>query len=118
MPGPGPVFQLDLSINLTTIIGIVVWIVTLAIAWSKFGNRIDMLELRVQNVEKAIASIAETLASFNKNETQLALMQQSITAIQAQQATLHETVELMRRGEGFITGPRRGNLQGEYSRSG
>lgn len=112
---PEPHFvSFDMSINLTTIIGIAVWLVTLAVAWTKFGGRIDMIELRVKNVEDAIRTIAETLAMFNKNETQLALIQQTLATLQKDHVMLHETVELLRRGEGFITGPRRGNIEGAY----
>lgn len=119
MPPPAASFvQFDMSINLTTILGVLVWMITLAIAWTKFGNRIDLLELRVQNVETAIASIAKTLESLNDNKTQLALIQQTLASVQKDHSTLHETVELMRRGEGFITGPRRGNIEGEWSRAG
>lgn len=109
--------QFDMSINLTTIMGIVVWLITLAVAWTKFGGRMDMLELRIGNVEKAIESIAETLKALNENKTQMALVQQTLTSLQREHSTLYETVESLRRGEGFITGPRRGNIQGEYSRA-
>lgn len=99
-------------------VGVIVWVITITVAWTKFGGRIDMLELRITNVERAIESIATTLAALTKNETSMALMQQSLTSMQKELSTLHETVELMRRGEGFITGPRRGNIEGEWSRAG
>lgn len=112
----GNVVSLDLSINLTTIIGIVVWLVTLAIAWTKFGGRIDMLELRVTNIEKALEKIATVLTLQHTNEKTLVVMTEQLAALQKEQSTLHEVVESLRRGEGYITGPRRGNVEGEYTR--
>lgn len=106
----------DFTINLTTIIGVIVWLVTLAVAWTKFGGRMDMLELRVSNVEKALDKIATAIGLFGSNEKSLIVMQEQITTIQRDLSTLHETVERLRVGEGFIAGPRRGNVQGEYSR--
>lgn len=106
--------QLDLSINLTTIIGVIVWLVTLAIAWTKFGGRIDMLELRVTNIEKAVEKIAITLETFQNNQKLLILMEQSIATMQKQHQTLHDTVEELRRGQGWISGARRTSVDGEY----
>lgn len=109
--------QLDLSINLTTIIGVIIWLVTLAIAWTKFGGRIDMLELRVGNIEKAMEKIADTLAMFHNNEKLLILMEQQMATIQKQHASLNDTVEALRRGDGWITKPRRDDVNGEYPNS-
>jgi len=108
--------QFDFTINLTTILGIIVWLVTLAIAWSKFGGRIDMLEFRVTNIEKAVEKIATTLVLLQSNEKQIIVMSEHVASIQKEFATLHATVEQLRRGEGYVTGPRRGNIEGEYSR--
>lgn len=92
----------------------VVWIVTLAVAWAKFGGRIDLLDLRMKNMEDTNQLIATTLREFNKNDKELALLRQEHAALQKDFSTLYETVEAMRKGEGFITGPRRGNMEGEY----
>lgn len=111
----GPVV-FDFTLNLTTIMGIVIWLITLAVAWTKFGGRMDLLELRVSNVEKALDKIADALTKFGLNEKSLILIQEQLSSLQKDHATLHETVERLRVGEGFIAGPRRGNIQGEYSR--
>lgn len=58
--------------------------------------------------------IAETLKEFNRNDKELALLRADHTTLQKDFATLFETVEAMRKGEGFITGPRRANMEGEY----
>jgi hypothetical protein len=101
--------------NIVTIIsGAIIWFITIAVAWTKFGGRMDLLELRMDNVEKAMIKIADTMALLNKNETELLLLKQEVAAMQQNITTLHSTVELLRRGDGFITGPRRGNILGEY----
>lgn len=114
-PASSPVV-FDFTVNLTTILGVIVWLITLAIAWTKFGGRMDLLELRVTNVEKALDKIATALTLFGTNEKALVMIQEQISTLQRDQATLHETVERLRVGEGFIAGPRRGSVQGEYSR--
>lgn len=103
--------------NLITIVfGAVVWAITLAVAWTKFGGRMDMLEFRVELVEKTLVRIAEVLEKFNVNEREVALMKQEVSALQVDYSTLHATVEGLRRGEGFIQAPRRANIDGEYTR--
>lgn len=114
----GVVFDASISLgNLITILfGGLVWVVTLAVAWSKFGGRIDLLDLRVELIEKAVGVISASLATLAENKTTLALLNQEITAMEVQVSTLHSTVEGLRRGEGFIQSPRRGGVDGEYSR--
>ena len=112
----GASVAVDLSINLTTIIAIVVWLVTVAVAWAKFGGRLDMLEFRVTRMEEALSRIASVLEKQNMNERQLIIIGEQVATVQKDHATLHEVVEALRRGDGYITGPRRANLDGEYSR--
>jgi hypothetical protein len=103
--------------NLITIVfGAVVWAITLAVAWTKFGGRMDMLEFRVDLVEKTLARIADVLEKFSVNERDVALLKQEMAALQTDQSVLHATVEGLRKGEGFIQAPRRGNVDGEYAR--
>lgn len=104
----------DFTINLTTIAGVVIWAVTLALAWAKFGGRMDVFDVRLQNVENTLRTLAVILEKFAGNEKDIALLQQEIATIAQQFTTLHSTVERMRVGEGFIRGPRRGNIEGEY----
>lgn len=111
--------QFDTSINLGNIITIILGVVTLAIAWTKLGGRLDMMEYRVEAIERAMEKIAEAMIKFGNNEKELALLNQQVAAMSTQVATLHTTVEELRRGEGFISGPRRGNIEGEWpSRTG
>lgn len=103
--------------NLITILfGAIVWVITLAVAWTKFGGRMDMLEFRVKLVEDALERIAIILEKFSTNEKEVALLKQEVSALQVDYSTLHSTVEGLRKGEGFIQTPRRGNVDGEYSR--
>lgn len=110
--GQGAV-NFDFTINLTTIIGVVVWLVTLGIAWAKFGGRMDILELRVSSVEKTLDKIADVLVTFQTNEKTLVVIEEQITNLQRQQTLLHDTVEQLRKGDGWITG-RRSGIEGEY----
>lgn len=103
--------------NLITIVfGGIIWIITLAVAWTKFGGRMDILEFRVKLVEDALKMIAALLEKFTTNEREVALLKQEVSALQVDYSTLHSTVEGLRKGEGFIQAPRRGNVDGEYSR--
>lgn len=103
--------------NLITILfGAIIWVITLAVAWTKFGGRMDMLEFRVRLVEDALEKIAAVLEKFTDNQKEMALLKQEVVALQENYVTLHSTVEGLRKGEGFIQTPRRGNVDGEYSR--
>ena len=110
----------DLSINagnlITILFGAIIWVVTLAVAWTKFGGRMDMLEFRVELVEKTLERIAEVLEKFSVNEKEVALLKLEVVSLQVDYSTLHATVEGLRKGEGFIQNPRRANIDGEYTR--
>ena len=103
--------------NLITILfGAIIWVITLAVAWTKFGGRMDILEFRIDLVEKTLIRIADVLEKFNLNEREVALLKQEVSALQVDYSVLHATVEGLRKGEGFIQAPRRTNVDGEYSR--
>lgn len=95
-------FQVDMSVNLTTILGFVVWIITIAIAWTKFGARMDMIEYRVGEVEKAITKIAGVLEVFAKNDKDLALVKQEVSTLQTNFSLMNQTVEDLRRGRAWV----------------
>jgi hypothetical protein len=117
MSGNGGGIVIDTTINLPVVVGVLVWLATIVIAWTKFGGRIDIIELRVSHMEKTLEAIAKTLELFQSNEKTLVTIQLQLATIQSSHATLNSTVEDLRRGEGWITGPRRGNLEGEYKRN-
>jgi hypothetical protein len=116
MSGNGGGLIIDTTINLPVVFGVVVWLVTIILAWSKFGGRIDIIELRVSHMEKTLETIAKTLELFQSNEKTLVAIQLQLATIQSAHTTLNTTVEDLRRGQGWITGPRRGNIDGEYKR--
>lgn len=101
---------------ITILFGVVIWIITLAVAWTKFGGRMDILEFRVKLVEDTLERIALVLEKFTTNEKEVALLKQEVAALQVDFSTLHMTVEGLRKGEGYIQNPRRANLDGEYKR--
>jgi hypothetical protein len=103
--------------NLITIVfGAIIWIVTIAIAWSKFGGRMDMLEFRIELMETTLKQIATVLQKFNTSETDIVLLKKEVASLQEDYSALNTTVEGLRRGEGFIQSRRRGNVDGEYAR--
>jgi hypothetical protein len=110
----------DPSINagnlITILFGAIIWVVTLTVAWTKFGGRMDMLEFRVELVEKTLGRIADVLEKFATSEKEVALLKQEVAALQVDYSTLYTTVEGLRKGEGYIQSVRRSNVDGEYSR--
>lgn len=109
---------IDMGSILTMVFGTVVWAITIAIAWTKFGSRMDMLEFRVKLVEDTLLSIKVILEKFSSSEKAVALLQVEVAGLHADVAALLVTIEGLRRGEGYIQSPRRGNVDGEYSRPG
>lgn len=116
MAGTGSGVVIDTTINLPVVFGVIVWLVTIIVAWTKFGGRIDIIELRVSHMEKTLETIAKTLELLQSNEKTLMTIQLQLASMQKDHSVLYETVEQLRRGDGWITGPRRGNMEGEYKR--
>lgn len=108
--------NIDMGSILTMGFGTIVWLITIAIAWTKFGSRMDMLEFRIKLLEDALVAIKLVLEKFNSNERDVALLKSEVASLHEEQASLMKTVEGLRRGEGYIQSPRRGNIDGEYSR--
>ena len=104
---------INLGNILTMIFGAIVWTITLALAWSKLGGRITMLEFKADLVDKALINIAKVLEKFTTNEIEVRLLRQQVNALELQHAALFNLVEGLRRGEGYVN-ERRGNVEGEY----
>lgn len=104
----------DPTISAGNVITIGFGVIALILAWAKMGTRIDMLDLKVANLEKAVLLVSQAIDKFQGNETELKLLRVEFVAIQKSHSTLHDTVESLRKGEGFIVGPRRGNIEGEW----
>jgi hypothetical protein len=108
--------QFEMNINLGHMLTIGFGIVAFVLAWGKFSARLDMLELRVGTMEKALEKIATALLQIGQNDKALGIMQSEQATMQNTLNLLQQQIEGLRRGEGFIAGPRRG-VDGEYSRS-
>lgn len=106
---------INLGNLLTMFFGAVVWSITIAIAWTKFGGRMDMLEFRVKLVETALLDISTVLKKFTTNEADMLLLKAQVVALEQDFAALNTTVELLRRGDGYITTSRRNSVDGEYN---
>lgn len=104
--------------NLITIASMVaLWLITLAVAWTKFGGRMDMLEFRIKLMEDTLVRVAQVLEKFTASEKELLLLKTEVTALQADYTTLNVTVEELRRGKGWIQSGRYYGVDGEYPRS-
>lgn len=104
--------------NLITIgFGVVVWGITLTVAWTKFGGRMDMMDFRIGLMEKALEDIAEVLKKFNTSETDIIVLKKELAALQLEYSTLNQTVEDLRRGNGWISSNRRNSVDGEYPKA-
>lgn len=87
--------------------GFVSTIVTIAIAFTKVGGRLDLLAHRVFGVEQKVEGISTIPTRVAILETNQANHGQLIAAAQ-------KNVDGLRRGEGWITHPR-DRVDGEYS---
>ena len=102
----------DATINLGNIITIGLGLVTLAVAWTKLGGRLDMLEYRVEAIENTLKLIATAIEKFSNNERLLALIEQRLETTEQHYISLQETVDRLRRGQGWEQD--RTAVDGEY----
>ena len=103
----------DPTINAGNVIVLGLAILGFIGAWYKFGGRIDMLEYKVVAVEKTLQVISDTLKAIAETEKKMAVMDERQLALEKIQAATVDTVERLRRGEGYIQ-MRRANMDGEY----
>jgi hypothetical protein len=106
----------DPTINAGNLIIVALALIGLIAGWYKFGSRLDMLEYRVKGIEKTLEIIAVAIEKQNTNEKHLALVDARVTAMEVHMGVTAKELSDLRRGEGFIQGPRRGNIDGEWSR--
>jgi len=105
--------------NLITIgSGIILWIITLVLAWSKFDTRMTMLEFRVTLIETTLEKIALILEKFTTSEKENVLLKTEVAALHANYTKLNDTVEELRRGKGWIQTGRYQGVDAEYPRTG
>lgn len=89
----------DPTITLGTLVQIVVFLSTGLIAFVRVQGKLEMLSLRVKNLETTSANIGTILSS-------VAVQSQRLTA-------LEQDLRELRHGEGFVRGPR--GIDREYS---
>lgn len=106
----------DPTINAGNLIVVALAIIGLIAGWYKFGGRLDMLEYRVKAIEDTLRIIATAIEKQTANEKQLALVDARLASAESQMGVFAKELSDLRRGEGFIQSPRRGNVDGEYSR--
>lgn len=98
----------DNSVNLGALINAAVLVIGFVVAFTRIGGRLDLLSLRVEGVEKAVTNTQAIDKRVITLEERVANQGTQITNIQSELMSL-------RKGEGFITGHRRG-IDGEYDR--
>ena len=108
-------FTFDTTISIPGIVGLLVFVGGIIGGWYKFGGRLNMLEFRVGKIEDTLKLLSETLKSIAETDKKIAVIDERQLALEKSNTAMLETIEGLRRGEGYIT-MRRGNLEGEYSR--
>lgn len=86
---------------------LVAYVVTIAIAFSKLGGRMDVIVNRLEMVEGDVKSLAAT-------DRRLAVIEERQSAHARMITNVQEDIQSLRKGEGFISAHRRG-IDGEYS---
>lgn len=104
------------TINIGNLIMIAMIGAAIVGGWYKFGGRLDLIEFRVKAIEDTLKALSEVMKTIANTDKEIAVLDQRQLAVEGTVATLSKDVADLRRGEGFIQGPRRGNLDGEYTR--
>jgi len=109
-------FTFEPTINLGNVITITLALAAALGAWYKVGSRLDLIEYRVKAIEDTLKTLSEVLKSIANTDKEIAVLDQRQLAVEGVVSTLSRDVADLRRGEGFIQAPRRGNVDGEYTR--
>src|SRR5258708_31272804 len=109
-------FTFEPAINTGSLIRMGLALVAVMGAWYKVRGHLDIIEYRVAAIEKALGTLAEALISIASADKKIALIDQRVTATEALHATLARELADLRRGQGWIQGDRRANVDGEYKR--
>lgn len=104
------------TINVGNLIMIAMFFAAIVGGWYKFGGRLDLIEYRVKNVEDILKKLGDVLEKIADTNSEIKLIKQGHAALEATVAAIAKEVGDLRRGEGFIQTPRRGNIDGEYTR--
>lgn len=96
-------------LNPTVIFGmfnLVAYVVTIAIAFTKLGGRMDVIVTRLTSVEVDVRSLGATDRRISVIEERQTSHARMITNVQ-------DDIQALRKGDGFITSHRKG-VDGEY----
>jgi hypothetical protein len=105
----------DTTVNVSSLVAVGMVAFAIVAAWFKFGGRLDMIEYRVKSIEDTLKILSETLKSIAETDKKMAVMDGRQLAMENSYATLAQTIEGLRHGDGYIQA-RRGNVDGEYKR--
>jgi hypothetical protein len=83
------------------------YVVTIAIAFTKLGGRMDVIVTRLTSVEVDVRNLGAT-------DRRLAVIEERQSSHDKQITTLLEDISQLRKGAGFITGHRT-RVDGEYN---
>jgi|JI10StandDraft_1071094.scaffolds.fasta_scaffold238374_2 uncharacterized membrane protein len=83
--------------------------------WYNFRGRLDMLEYRTKSIEDTLKIIATAIEKQTSNEKQIALLDMRIAVAENHAKTVAKEISELRRGDGFIRGPQRTGIDGQYS---
>lgn len=95
------------EITYGAILNAVVLLIGFVGAFTRIGGRIDLLAQRLEAVEKKIDTAAD-------HDKRVSILEERVTNHVKMLTTAQRDISDMRRGEGFITGYRKG-VDGEYS---
>lgn len=104
------------TINAGNLIMIAMIAISIIGGWYKFGGRLDIIEYRVKAIEDTLKTLSEVLKSIANTDKEMAVLEIRQLAVEGSVANLAKDVSDLRRGEGYIQGPRRANVDGEYTR--
>jgi hypothetical protein len=104
------------TINAGNLIMIAMIAASIIGGWYKFGGRLDIIEYRVKAIEETLKTLSDVLKTIANTDKQMAVLDQRQLAVEGTVSILSKEVSDLRRGEGFIQGPRRSNVDGEYTR--
>ena len=80
---------------------------------ARMDKRIDLLAVHVDNLAKRVDAQAETIKEYTRIGERFAVLEGRVTNHGAMIAVIHQDIDGLRRGNGFIRG-HSGGLDGEY----
>lgn len=78
------------------------------------GDRLEAIEETLKGVQAELKTLTEILIKIAEMRGEYALLDQRITNAEQRQAATDKLIDDLRRGQGWITGPRRQSVEGRY----